>query len=101
MNKDMYLIRAVEMATIAAYKFIGRKDKNAVDFAAVEAMTIMLNSAPIKCRIIVGEGELDQAPMLFVNQQLGKGKTLIYDLAVDPVEGTYPAANNIAGILPV
>lgn len=97
MNKDMYLIRAVEMAIIAAYKFIGRKDKNAVDFDAVEAMTIMLNSAPIKCRIIVGEGELDQAPMLFVNQQLGKGKTLIYDLAVDPVEGTYPAANNIAG----
>ncbi len=97
MNKDMYLIRAVEMATIAAYKFIGRKDKNAIDFAAVEAMTIMLNSTPIKCRIIVGEGELDQAPMLFVNQQLGKGKTLIYDLAVAPVEGTYPAANNIAG----
>ncbi|TLF26813.1 MAG: fructose-bisphosphatase class II family protein, partial [Spiroplasma sp. WSS] len=74
MNKDMYLIRAVEMATIAAYKFIGRKNKNAIDFAAVEAMTIMLDNAPIKCRIIVGEGELDQAPMLFVNQELGKGK---------------------------
>ncbi|MBP1527334.1 fructose-bisphosphatase class II [Spiroplasma endosymbiont of Dactylopius coccus] len=97
MNKDMYLIRAVEMATIAAYKFIGRKNKNAIDFAAVEAMTIMLDNAPIKCRIIVGEGELDQAPMLFVNQELGKGKTLTYDLAVDPVEGTYPAAYNIAG----
>ncbi|BET39318.1 fructose-bisphosphatase class II [Spiroplasma ixodetis] len=97
MNKNMYLIRAVEIATIAAYKFIGHKDKNAVDFAAVEAMTIMLDNVPIKCRIIVGEGELDQAPMLFVNQELGKGKTLTYDLAVDPVEGTYPAAYNIAG----
>lgn len=66
MNKDMYLIRAVGMATIAAYKFIGRKDKNAVDFAAVEAMTIMLDNVPIKCRIIVGEGELDQACYLLI-----------------------------------
>ncbi|WP_342276354.1 fructose-bisphosphatase class II [Spiroplasma endosymbiont of Nebria brevicollis] len=51
------------MAAIAAYKFIGRKDKNAIDGAAVEAMTIMLNNMPLKCRIIVGEGELDEAPI--------------------------------------
>lgn len=97
MNKDMYLIRAVEMATIAAYKFIGGKDKHAIDLAAVEAMTIILNNAPIKCRIIVGEGELDEAPMLFVNQQLGQAKKITYDLAVDPIEGTCPAAANNAG----
>lgn len=97
MNKDIVFNESSRNASIAAYKFIGRKDKNAVDLAAVEAITIMLNNVPIKCRIIVGEGELDQAPMLFVNEQLGKGKTLTYDLAVDPVEGTYPAANNIAG----
>lgn len=97
MNKDMYLIRAVEMAAIAAYKFIGLKDKNAIDGAAVEAMTIILNNVPLKYQVVVGEGVLDEAPMLYVGQVLGKGKEVIYDLAVDPVEGTYPAAYNIAG----
>lgn len=98
MNKDMHLIRAVEMAAIAAYKYIGSKDKNAVDLAAVEALQIMLNSAPMRTTVVIGEGELDQAPMLYVGQKLGnKSVKETFDLAVDPVEGTYPAAYNIAG----
>ncbi|MDQ7982656.1 MAG: fructose-bisphosphatase class II [Spiroplasma sp.] len=100
MNKDMHLLRAVEMAAIAAYKYIGSKDKDAVDLAAVQALQIMLNSAPIATKVVIGEGELDQAPMLYVGQKLGisdSKKINVFDLAVDPVEGTYPAAYNVAG----
>lgn len=97
MNKDMHLIRAVEMAAIAAYKYIGSKDKNAVDDAAVQALETILKDAPIKTKVVIGEGELDQAPMLYIGQELGKGSNLTFELAVDPIEGTYPAAYNIAG----
>lgn len=97
MNKDMHLIRAVEMAAIAAYKYIGSKDKNAVDLAAVEALQTMLNSSPMGTKVVIGEGELDEAPMLYVDQKLGNKSVNTFDLAVDPVEGTYPAAYNIAG----
>lgn len=97
MNKDMHLIRAIEMAAIAAYKYIGSKDKNAVDQAAVQALETILKFAPIKTKIVIGEGELDQAPMLYVDQELGQGQDFTYELAVDPIEGTYPAAYNIAG----
>lgn len=101
MNKDMVLLRAVEMAAIASYKYIGKKDKNALDGAAVEAMEVMLNKNPgIKLRVVNGEGELDQAPMLFHGQILGdvhNPKAEILDMSVDPVEGTNPAAYNFAG----
>lgn len=97
MNKDMHLIRAVEMAAIAAYKYIGSKDKNAVDGAAVQALETILKVAPIKTKVVIGEGELDQAPMLYVGQELGKAPVVTFELAVDPIEGTYPAAYNIAG----
>lgn len=97
MNKDMHLIRAVEMAAIAAYKYIGSKDKNAVDGAAVAALETMLKVAPIKTKVVVGEGELDQAPMLYVGQELGVAPVTTFELAVDPIEGTYPAAYNVAG----
>lgn len=97
MNKDMHLIRAVEMAAIAAYKYIGSKDKNAVDDAAVQALETILSVAPIKTKVVIGEGELDQAPMLYVGQELGLAPVTTFELAVDPIEGTYPAAYNIAG----
>lgn len=98
MNKDMHLVRAVEMAAIAAYKYIGSKDKNAVDDAAVQALEIILKDAPIKTKVVIGEGELDQAPMLYIGQELGNNNSnLTFELAVDPIEGTYPAAYNMAG----
>ncbi|ATZ16611.1 fructose-1,6-bisphosphatase II [Entomoplasma freundtii] len=101
MNKDMVLLRAVEMAAIASYKYIGKKDKNALDGAAVEAMKVMLGkNIGIKLRVVNGEGELDNAPMFYYGQILGDvdnphAPTL--DMSVDPVEGTNPAAYNFAG----
>ncbi|KMQ95486.1 fructose -bisphosphatase ii [Lasius niger] len=89
------------MAAIAAYKYIGSKDKNAVDKAAVQALETILRFAPIKTKIVIGEGELDQAPMLYVGQELGQGQDFTFELAVDPIEGTYPAAYNIAGSIAV
>ncbi|MBE4703841.1 fructose-bisphosphatase class II [Spiroplasma platyhelix] len=97
MNKDMHLIRAIEMAAIAAYKYIGTKNKNAVDDAAVQALETILKVAPIKTKVVIGEGELDQAPMLYVGQELGTAPNVTFEIAVDPIEGTYPAAYNIAG----
>lgn len=105
MNKDIVLLRTVEMAAIAAYKFIGKKDKNAIDSAAVEAMQVMLKGAHgFKLKVINGEGELDEAPMLYTGQVLGdvnNQKAPTFDMSVDPIEGTNPAANNFAGSIAV
>ncbi|AOG60202.1 fructose 1,6-bisphosphatase II [Spiroplasma helicoides] len=101
MNKDTVLLRAVEVAAIATYKYIGKKDKNEIDQAAVEAIEIMLkNEKGFKLRVVNGEGELDNAPMLFVGQILGDTNNPdapTFDASVDPVEGTYPSAYNFAG----
>ncbi|AHI52651.1 fructose-bisphosphatase class II family protein [Spiroplasma culicicola] len=105
MNKDIILLRAVEVAAIATYKYIGKKDKNLVDQAAVEALEVMLrNERGFKLKVINGEGELDEAPMLYVGQMLGdvdNPDAPCFDVSVDPVEGTHPAANNFAGSIAV
>lgn len=105
MNKDMILMRTVEVAAIAAYKYIGRKDKEAIDRTAVEAFEVMLRDEKyFKLKVINGEGELDKAPMLYVGQILG-GKNNpsapTFDVSVDPIEGTNPAAYNFAGSISV
>ncbi|AHB36137.1 fructose-bisphosphatase class II family protein [Spiroplasma apis] len=101
MNKDVVLLRTVELAAIASYKYIGLKDKNKIDQAAVEAFEVMLkNEQGFKLKIVNGEGELDEAPMLFVGQILGSPSSYdapIFDASVDPIEGTNPAAYNFAG----
>ncbi|WP_339034611.1 fructose-bisphosphatase class II family protein [Spiroplasma endosymbiont of Cantharis rufa] len=101
MNRDIILLRTVEVAAIASYKYIGKKNKNLVDQAAVEAFQVMLkNEKGFKLKVVNGEGELDEAPMLFVGQILGDledPSVLTYDISVDPVEGTHPAAYNYAG----
>ncbi len=101
MNRDIILLRTVEVAAIASYKYIGKKNKNLVDQAAVEAFQVMLkNEKGFKLKVVNGEGELDEAPMLFVGQILGDledPSVLTYDVSVDPVEGTHPAAYNYAG----
>ncbi|WP_339021442.1 fructose-bisphosphatase class II family protein [Spiroplasma endosymbiont of Atherix ibis] len=101
MNRDIVLLRTVEVAAIASYKYIGKKDKNLVDKAAVEAFEVMLkNEKGFRLKVVNGEGELDQAPMLFVGQLLGDfddPSVMTYDVSVDPVEGTHPAAYNFAG----
>ena len=79
--------RATEVAALAGHKWLGRGDKNAADEAAVEAMRRLLNHANICGEVVIGEGEIDDAPMLYIGEQLGTGSEQV-DIAVDPIEGT-------------
>ncbi|QWA11054.1 class II fructose-bisphosphatase [Sodalis ligni] len=80
--------RVTEAAALAGYCWLGRGDKNAADNAAVQAMRIMLNQVDIDGRIVIGEGEIDEAPMLYIGEAVGTGRGDSVDIAVDPIEGT-------------
>ena len=80
--------RATEAAALAGYKWLGRGDKNAADGAAVVAMRHILNEINIRGEIVIGEGEIDEAPMLFIGERVGTGFGDDVDIAVDPIEGT-------------
>lgn len=80
--------RVTEAAALAGYRHLGRGDKNAADGAAVEAMRIVLNQVNIDGEIVIGEGEIDEAPMLYIGEKVGTGKGSSVDIAVDPIEGT-------------
>jgi len=80
--------RVTEAAALAGYKWLGRGDKNAADGAAVHAMRIMLNKVDIDGQIVIGEGEIDEAPMLYIGEKVGSGNGDAVDIAVDPIEGT-------------
>jgi fructose-1,6-bisphosphatase II / sedoheptulose-1,7-bisphosphatase len=80
--------RVTEAAAIAAARFRGRGDKNAADHAAVEAMRNELAKVNIAGRVVIGEGEMDEAPMLYIGEKLGTGNGPEVDIAVDPLEGT-------------
>jgi fructose-1,6-bisphosphatase II / sedoheptulose-1,7-bisphosphatase len=80
---------------------IGKKDKISADKAAVDSMRSNLNNLEIKGEIVIGEGELDEAPMLYIGEKLGTNKGPEFDIAVDPLEGTNFAANNLPGALSV
>jgi fructose-1,6-bisphosphatase II len=83
------LSQVTESAALAAYQWLGRGDKNTADGAAVAAMRRTLNQMPISAEIVIGEGEIDEAPMLYIGEKLGKGDTSCeVDIAVDPIEGT-------------
>jgi len=101
-NLAFDLVRVTESAALASARWLGRGDKNAGDDAAVKAMRLSFNSLPIQGTIIVGEGEKDEAPMLYVGEHLGAGTGMEMDIAVDPVEGTnllaYGRPNAIAVI---
>ena len=86
---------------ISASKFVGKKDKISADQAAVNAMRIELNKLSIDGKVVIGEGELDEAPMLYIGENVGTGKGLPIDIAVDPLEGTNFVANNMPGALSV
>ena len=88
-------------AALAAYYFVGKKDKKAADKAAVDVMRNLLNSLDIQGKIVIGEGELDKSPMLYIGEKVGTGNGLKIDIAVDPLEGTNFAANNLPGALSV
>jgi len=91
-------IQAAAAAAQACRPWIGKGDKDAADQAAVEAMRQVLGQAPISGRIVIGEGERDEAPMLHIGEELGTGGPAI-DIAVDPLEGTTLCAENRPGAL--
>jgi len=88
-------------AAISTYSLIGKKDKIAADKAAVDSMRNNLNNIDMRGQIVIGEGELDEAPMLYIGEKLGTGNGTELDIAVDPLEGTNFAANNLPGALSV
>jgi len=87
-NLALELVRVTEAAALAAGRFMGRNDNNGSDEAAVEAMRMMLNSIEMDGTVIIGEGEKDDAPMLFNGEKLGTGNPPEVDIAVDPIDGT-------------
>ena len=87
-NLAMELVRATEAAAIRAVPFIGRGEKNAADKAAVDAMRKFLNTVDFKGVVVIGEGEKDEAPMLFNGEHVGTGRGPSCDIAVDPIDGT-------------
>ena len=92
--------RVTESAALAGYKWLGRGDKNTADGAAVNAMRIMLNQVNIDGTIVIGEGEIDEAPMLYIGEHVGAGGPEV-DIAVDPIEGTNLIAKGQNGAIAV
>jgi fructose-1,6-bisphosphatase II len=90
-NLALDLVRVTEAAALAAGREMGRGDKIAADRAAVDAMRLVLNSIDMEALVVIGEGEKDEAPMLYNGEILGKGGAPM-DLAVDPIDGTRPVA---------
>jgi fructose-1,6-bisphosphatase II / sedoheptulose-1,7-bisphosphatase len=88
-------------AAFASYKLVGKNDKIAADKAAVDAMRNELNKIDMNGQIVIGEGELDEAPMLYIGEKLGNNNGPSLDIAVDPLEGTNFAAKNLPGALSV
>jgi fructose-1,6-bisphosphatase II len=101
-NLALDLVRVTESAALAAGRYMGRGDKNKADAAAVDGMRLMLNTVQMSGTIIIGEGEKDEAPMLFNGEHLGTGIGPEVDIAVDPIDGTRPLAfgrsNSIATV---
>ena len=94
-------LNVTNRAALASYYFVGKKNKIAADKAAVDAMRLELNKIMMKGKIVIGEGELDDAPMLYIGEKLGTNNGPELDIAVDPLEGTNFAANNLPGALSV
>ncbi len=100
-NLALELVRVTEAAALAAARWMGRGDKIAADQAAVDAMRLILNTIDMQGVIVIGEGEKDDAPMLFNGEQLGTGGGLALDIAVDPIDGTTLTATGGPGALAV
>jgi len=103
LNKEFLdkIISVTSNAAIACYKHLGKNDKILVDKVATDEMRKNLNKLDIDGIVVIGEGELDEAPMLYIGEKLGNGKGPSVDIAVDPLEGTNFAAKNLPGALSV
>lgn len=87
-NLAMELVRVTESAALAAARWVGRGDKNAADGAAVDAMRNLLDTVNMDGVVVIGEGEKDEAPMLYNGERVGNGSAPVTDVAVDPIDGT-------------
>ena len=94
-------IKATEKAAIGASKFIGKKDKIAADKGAVDPMRRELNKINMEGTIVIGEGEMDEAPMLYIGEEVGSGHGPGVDIALDPLEGTTLTAKDMPNALTV
>ena len=94
-------IRVCERAAFGASKLRGKNDKIAADQAAVDEMRSELNKIDMKGKVVIGEGEMDEAPMLFIGEEIGTGKGEELEIAVDPLEGTNFAAKNLPNAIAV
>ena len=95
------LIDITSNSAIACYPYIGKNEKILADKAATDVMRNSLNKLDIKGKVVIGEGELDEAPMLYIGEKLGNGNGPELDIAVDPVEGTNFVAKNLPGAMTV
>ena len=100
-NLAMELVRVTEAAALAAARWMGRGDKEAADQAAVDAMRLMMGSVPMDGVVVIGEGEKDNAPMLYKGEEIGNGEPPVVDIAVDPIDGTTLTAKGMNGALAV
>jgi fructose-1,6-bisphosphatase II len=100
-NLALELVRVTEAAALAAARWVGRGDKEAADQAAVDAMRLMLETVPMDGIVVIGEGEKDEAPMLYNGERIGDGSPPEVDIAVDPLEGTRLCARGMPSALAV
>ncbi|MGH9059702.1 MAG: class II fructose-bisphosphatase, partial [Acidimicrobiales bacterium] len=100
-NLALELVRVTEAAAMAAARWMGWGDKEGADGAAVDAMRIILGSVPMDGLVVIGEGEKDEAPMLYNGEQIGDGTPPLTDVAVDPIDGTTLTALGRSGALSV
>lgn len=100
-NLALEVVRVTEAAALAASRQMGRGDEHAADQVAVDAMRRALNSLTIKGTVVIGEGERDEAPMLFIGEEVGLGEGPVVDIALDPLEGTTITAKGLTNALAV
>lgn len=100
-NLAMELVRVTEAAALAASRWVGRGDKEGADGAAVDAMRVVLDTVPMDGIVVIGEGEKDEAPMLYNGERIGDGSPPETDIAVDPVEGTSLTASGLGNAISV
>ena len=100
-NLALELVRVTEAAAMGAARWVGRGDKEAADQAAVDAMRLMLDTVTMRGVVVIGEGEKDEAPMLFNGEEVGNGHGAEVDVAVDPLEGTRLTANGAPNAIAV
>ena len=100
-NLALELVRVTEAAALAAARWVGRGAKEDADQAAVDAMRLMLDTVPMDGIVVIGEGEKDEAPMLYNGEEIGDGSPPKVDIAVDPLEGTTLTARGMPRALAV